>query len=333
MTVECPHCNALLWSGEPSGMCCHYGKVHIPVLERPPEPLASLLLGEVEESEHFLSNFRRYNAAFQMTSMGCKDVTSRSEWNPCYKIQGAVCHKIGSLCPAPDTDAEFAQIYFVGDENIEATLRQNVIPGLKDSIIRDLQAMLHRENSYVRALITSHEILSENFEEYKIVINADQRPIGEHSRIFNAPDCNEIAVLMVGEEHGKRDIVLRYRDDRLQRIAETHRSYDPLQYPLLFSRGENGYCFDYKTTAGRKITCMKFYSYRLMVRAPPDFNTPLRCRRSMQQYVVDMYVKVETERLAFIRAKQKELRADSYSCFTDALTQSKLSQFLFLLIN
>ena len=105
--------------------------------------------------------------------------------------------------------------------------RQNVIPGLKDSIIRDLQAMLHRENSYVRALITSHEILS---EEYKIVINADQRPIGEHSRIFNAPDCNEIAVLMVGEEHGKRDIVLRYRDERLQRIAETHRSYDPLQY-------------------------------------------------------------------------------------------------------
>jgi hypothetical protein len=143
---------------------------------------------------------------------------------------------------------------------------------LKDSLIGDLQAMLHHENSYVGVLITGHEILSENFEEYKIVINTDRRPIGEHSRIFNDPDCNEIAVLMVGEEHGKRDIVLRYRDDRLERIAETHRSYDPLRY-LLFPRRENGYCFDYKTTAGGKIACMKFYSYRLMVRASPDFNT------------------------------------------------------------
>jgi hypothetical protein len=134
---------------------------------------------------------------------------------------------------------------------------------------------------------------------------------------------------MVGEEHGKRDIVLRYRDDRLERIAETHRSYDPLRY-LLFPRRENGYCFDYKTTAGGKIACMKFYGYRLMVRAPPDFNTLLRCRRSMQQYVVDMYVKVETERLALIRAKQKESRADSHSCFTDALTQSKLSRSLLI---
>ena len=64
---------------------------------------------------------------------------------------------------------------------------------------------------------------------------------------------------------------------------------------------------------------MKFYNFRLMVRPPPDFNTLHRCRRLMQQYIVDMYVKVETERLKFLRLNQKTLRAENYSDLTDAL--------------
>ena len=41
----------------------------------------------------------------------------------------------------------------------------------------------------------------------------------------------------------------------------------------------------------------------------------------MQQYIVDMAVKVESERLAFLRAKQKQLRAENYSIFADAVLQ------------
>jgi hypothetical protein len=58
---------------------------------------------------------------------------------------------------------------------------------LKDSLIGDLQAMLHHENSYVSALITSHEILS---EEYKIVIktqiDVQLESIQEYSTILIA---------------------------------------------------------------------------------------------------------------------------------------------------
>ena len=71
---------------------------------------------------------------------------------------------------------------------------------------------------------------------------------------------------------------------------------------------------------------MKFYCYRLMVRPFPDFNILHRSCRLMQQFAVDMYVKVETERLNFLRAKQKDLRAENYSDFTDALLRGKLAR-------
>ena len=53
MSVVCDFCNALRWKGECAGMCCLQGKVNIPVLGEPPEPLRSLLLGEHPESKHF----------------------------------------------------------------------------------------------------------------------------------------------------------------------------------------------------------------------------------------------------------------------------------------
>ena len=46
MSVVCDFCNALRWKGERAGMCCLQGKINIPVLGEPPEPLRCLLLGE-----------------------------------------------------------------------------------------------------------------------------------------------------------------------------------------------------------------------------------------------------------------------------------------------
>lgn len=36
------------------------------------------------------------------------------------------------------------------------------------------------------------------------------------------------------------------RDSRLKRVSETHRTYDALQYPLIFWQGEDGYHFNIK---------------------------------------------------------------------------------------
>lgn len=46
-----------------------------------------------------------------------------------------------------------------------------------------------------------------------------------------------MAIVLVGT----RDIVLQRRQEDLESISETHRSYSALQYTIIFSKGEDGY--------------------------------------------------------------------------------------------
>lgn len=85
MDVRCSHCNALKFVGETPGMCCSDGKVKLPVFESPPEPLRSLIFGTSETSKHFLTNIRKYNAAFQMTSFGATKIV-RDNFMPTFKV-------------------------------------------------------------------------------------------------------------------------------------------------------------------------------------------------------------------------------------------------------
>ena len=55
-----------------------------------------------------------------------------------------------------------------------------------------------------------------------------------------------------------------------------------------------------------------------MVRAGA-INHILRCRQLFQQFVVDMYAKIESERLLFVRLNQKKLRVDKYIHLMDAI--------------
>lgn len=45
MNKLCPHCNALKFINETPGMCCANGKVKLPELNSPPEPLSTLVSG------------------------------------------------------------------------------------------------------------------------------------------------------------------------------------------------------------------------------------------------------------------------------------------------
>lgn len=85
MEVLCDYCGALKFTGETSGLCCLSGKVKLPLLPQPPEPLYSLLRGETPESRHFLANTQKYNGCFQMTSFGANIIQERG-FNPTLKV-------------------------------------------------------------------------------------------------------------------------------------------------------------------------------------------------------------------------------------------------------
>ncbi|GBN36887.1 hypothetical protein AVEN_32254-1 [Araneus ventricosus] len=162
-------------------------------------------------------------------------------------------------------------------------------------------------------------------EDLQIVIKADKKPIEGHERLFNTPVLNEVAIIIAANDFEKRDIVLTKRSSELKNICETHISYDALQYPLMFPSGEDGYKININQVEpgtsnqiNKMVSAMSFYAYCLMVRSTE--NRLLNYRQLLHQYLVDMYAKIEAERLLFIRLNQKKLSVDEYIHLKDAIT-------------
>ncbi|GFY27147.1 uncharacterized protein TNCV_2067681 [Trichonephila clavipes] len=61
ITEVCPYCKTLKFKGETKGMFCTTGKIKLPQLGEPPEPLKTLLAIYTAESKHFLYNIPKYN--------------------------------------------------------------------------------------------------------------------------------------------------------------------------------------------------------------------------------------------------------------------------------
>ena len=93
-----------------------------------------------------------------------------------------------------------------------------------------------------------------------------------------------------------------------------------MQYPLLFPNGTDGWHVNLKLrNSGRKLMAMVYYRYHIMVRE--NVSVLLRAKRLFQQYLVDAYCKIETERLQFLRREQTALRADCYQDLRDAILE------------
>ncbi|XP_075449145.1 uncharacterized protein LOC142490614 [Ascaphus truei] len=323
MDTICRYCQAKKFQHESAGMCCSNGKVQLPPLHSPPNPLLSYMSGTTSESKHFLQNIRKYNSCFQMTSFGATSIVEQIGFKSTFKVQGQVYHRAGSLLPLPDQDPQFLQIYFMGDEQQEADQRCHWIPNTRCDIVISLQRMLHQHNHLINTFKTSLECMPT--DDYQVIIRADKTPVGQHERRFNAPQINEVAIVIAGEQFNTRDIILQRRAHSLTRISETHRSYDALQYPLILWNGDDGYHFNImqvhptsKANTNKTVSAMDFYAYRLMIRDASQ-NHILHCRQLFHQFIVDMYAKIESERLLYIRLHQKKLRVDQYIHLRDAV--------------
>nr|XP_016854857.1 PREDICTED: uncharacterized protein LOC107983913 [Anolis carolinensis] len=286
MDQICSYCHAKKFKMEPPGLCCKSGKVALPPLQQPPDELLSYMSGSTSESKHFLQNIRRNNSCFQMTSFGTTSVVGERSFPTTFRVQGQVYHTAGSMMPLPDQSPKFLQIFFMGDDQLEADQRCHYIPDVRRDIVLNLQRMFHQHNHIINTFKTALERMPT--DEYRVVIRADKKPVGEHEHRFNAPQTNEVAIVISGDEFDQRDIIIQRRSNSLQRIAETHRWYDALQYPLIFWQGEDGYHFNImqiNPTSGaptnKKVSAMDYYAYRIMIRSH--------------------------ERLLFIRQNQKKL--------------------------
>lgn len=70
------------------------------------------------------------------------------------------------------------------------------------------------------------------------------------------------------------------------------------------------------------VSAREFYAYRLQIRPSVD-SILLESGRLLQQFVVDMYVKIETSRLDYFRNNQDKIRAEVYQGIIDSFDQGE----------
>ncbi|OWY91898.1 Helitron helicase [Phytophthora megakarya] len=177
MTFACPHCHALKWKGENKSSCCLDGRV---LLAPPNDPPA--FVKKFAETPALLRQIRAYNNALGLASMGatvCDNVaidTVYASGRQCvytFRVQGTICHRIGTLLPEDGAEPSFAQVYvYDGDMEHQVDRRMKIIDGLDRTTLKALQMMLVANNPYVRRFLTAGEMAREGVN-LRLVIHED----------------------------------------------------------------------------------------------------------------------------------------------------------------
>ncbi|XP_042012019.1 uncharacterized protein LOC121760408 [Salvia splendens] len=227
---------------------------------------------------------------------------------PVFRLYGQNYHLIGSLLPVDGCEPKFAQLYVYDTDDeinyrITSVRQRDAVNNLHSEIVSDLQHMLDKENVLVKSFRMAKEKTGlENQPNVSLRLLGKR---GRDGRTHNLPSVSEVAMLVVGdfdEALGDRDIVVVKKSGQLQRISELHPSYLPLQYPLLFPYGEDGYKEDIgfsrnsssSSTHRKSISPKEFFAFRLHERIS-EYSILLFGRRLFQQFVVDAYTMIETD--------------------------------------
>ncbi|XP_028758138.1 uncharacterized protein LOC114717208 [Neltuma alba] len=343
---KCQYCGAFMWFNEKVGnckserspkfsLCCLRGKVQLPLMTAPPEVLSHLFFDKkTRESKNFHSNIRSYNNMFSFTSMGGRvDHSKNSGGSPyTFVLGGMNYHKIGSLLPSEGSKPVYSQLYIHDTENevsnrIFAVSKHLKDCSIDDKIVDQIKKVLDEVNPFVKQYRLASSVINNGPHlDVKLRLISGRHHDG---RTYNLPSANEVAALIVGDidmNFSRRDVIVHELSGSLQRIDELHASYLPLQYPILFPKGEDGYRDDIQhceetisyTKKKKMLSMREYFAYRLMAREN-EISTVLHAGKLFQQFIVDGYTMIEAQRLLWVRTHQKELRADLYQGLTDAL--------------
>ncbi|CAI9265813.1 unnamed protein product [Lactuca saligna] len=255
---------------------------------------------------------------------------------------GAIYHIIDQLVPR-DGLPRYLQLYFY-DSETDFTHRLQW-PNIDRNIIKVLLGVLST-NLYATTFRSLRELGP--LDNYRVSLNAS---VELHQRVYNRPTTSKVAGIWVEGNDNittyKRSIVVYGRSDYSTQIQPYKGCYDPLSYPLFFPNGESGWHAKIardgvsinevvgneenivddlegaKSKKGRNtVTMREYYCYKFQIRSSK--NLILLGRRLLQQFVVDMYIKIETSRLLFCKLNQKKIRSDLYQGSVDRVNAGEV---------
>ncbi|KAI9082466.1 hypothetical protein K1719_035609 [Acacia pycnantha] len=290
--------------------------------------------GDLTYECHICGANMNYNNMFSFTSMGGK--IDHAKNNGCgpytFVLSGLNYHHIGSLLPENGAKPVYSQLYIYDTENEVQNRISAVSKHLKESnidpiIVERIKDVLDQFNPFVKQYRMAGSMISRPHPHgLKLRLISNRQHDG---RTHNLSSASEVAALIIGDidiNFQRRDVIVEELSGAPQRIHELHPSYLPLQYPLLFPRGEDGYRDDIDhfaddigcNRANKRVSMREYFVYKLMTRHD-EVSTILHAGRLFQQFLVDAYTMIEAQRLLWVRTHQKELRADMYRGLSDAL--------------
>ena len=244
-----------------------------------------------------------------------------------FRLHGQLYHNAGPLHPEEGKDRTFGQLYIIeGDQAVESRLAHRSNEKCRRDIMLLLTTVLERLNPFAAAY--KHMFQVEQ-EQEQIAAETGTAPPqvsmvikrGHDRRRYNEPHHDEVAAVFTSTDGAppNPDFVVKSKADELTRLSYLSCNIDPMVYPLFFPRGELGWQRDTPhNTAGvshRKVTLLQFYAHRLAMRQ--SFSPIFWGGKLFQQYVVDAYVRVESNNLNFIKQHQSKLRVESYQGLMD----------------
>nr|GEU98854.1 hypothetical protein [Tanacetum cinerariifolium] len=276
----------------------------------------------------------------------------KGKW--CYSLcclYGKNYHRLGSLLPLNDAKPKFSQLYVYDTDNEDidgirsgSSSRKSSGDTIDPHITQALRKILDENNELVKSyrMVRDCYMSQENqLDNVKLKLVGRRTPDG---RTYNLPTASEIVVLIVGDIEqalDERDIVVESRNGDIQQKNVLHPKFLSLQYPLLFPYREDGYhteilhrdVVDPNTKQHVRLTMREFMAYIIQER-PDKFSLIQNSRRLFQQFLVDIFTMIETERMYFFR-KKKLLRCASYENLSNQLENgnrdaSKLGKSIFL---
>lgn len=238
---NCVHCGALRFECEPPTFCCGSGKIKLAPIEIP-EELYELYSSQSAEATEFRNNIRALNSIFCFTSFGVKldkELASARRGVYTFRAQGMAYHSLPGLLPNEDGPGYF-QLYFVETENeIENRMKILTNSTLCEATVKKLMKILE-VNPYVKFFRRIKDYPS--MEDVQLHISKDIRL---DQRVYNTPTADQVAAIWVEGNNVnipyERHIVVHAHSGQKHKIKHYYGCCDPLQYPLLFPRGDTGW--------------------------------------------------------------------------------------------
>ena len=254
------------------------------------------LEGNFYLNQKFLKDCRTYNNLFAFSALGVSGGFLNFNGGPSLvKIQGRIYHRIFDLSYSNSINNS---VLYIDDGRQRLNIAEQNNLDLK--IVQEIHAYMNLVNPsipiYKQLSLTDSDTAHIVFEKTS---RKTHGPI-----LGDQPMSEEIAgIIKINPEADPRKIIVWKKNNREpQFIYFLDPAYECLQYPLLFPRASAGYSINLKDKNNKKISQQKYYRYLLL--SQKRFTIMARLG---QEYFIDMWCRVEEERLQFIKRNQAKL--------------------------